>query len=156
MLHTETVSPKTLELLKRIMQDTVFSRFLLVGGTALSLQLGHRISIDLDLFCNESFDENKLTDYLRTEYNFELDYIDKETVKGEVDGVKLDCIAHKYPWLTTPVVENEIRLAGYNDIAAMKLNAITGNGSRLKDFIDISFLSAYLTLNEMLNAYQLK
>ncbi|MDR3654039.1 MAG: nucleotidyl transferase AbiEii/AbiGii toxin family protein [Paludibacter sp.] len=156
MLYTETVAPKTLELLKRIMQDTVFNHFLLVGGTALSLQLGHRISVDLDLFCKESFDENKLADYLRTEYNFELDYIDKETLKGEVDGVKLDCIAHKYPWLTAPVVENEIRLASYNDIAAMKLNAITGNGTRLKDFIDISFLSAYLTLNEMLNAYQLK
>ena len=80
MLYTETVAPKTLELLKRIMQDTVFSRFLLVGGTALSLQLGHRTSVDLDLFCKESFDENKLADYLRTEYNFELDYIDKETV----------------------------------------------------------------------------
>ena len=84
------------------------------------------------------------------------DYIDKETVKGEVDGVKLDCIAHKYPWLTKPVMENEIRLASYDDIAAMKLNAITGNGTRLKDFIDISFLSTYLTLNEMLNDYQLK
>ena len=54
MLHTETVALKTLELLKRIMQDGVFNPFLLVGGTALSLQLGHRISIDLDLFSKTS------------------------------------------------------------------------------------------------------
>ena len=50
MLYTQAVSPKTLELLNRLMNDTVFNRFLLVGGTALSLQFGHRVSLDLDLF----------------------------------------------------------------------------------------------------------
>ena len=67
MLHTETVAPKTLELLNQLMNDTTFNFFLLVGGTSLSLQLGHRISVDLDLFSNESFDEHKLVEYLRSE-----------------------------------------------------------------------------------------
>lgn len=58
MLHTETVAPKTLELLTKLMNDTTFNHFLLVGGTSLSLQMGHRISIDLDLFSNETFDEH--------------------------------------------------------------------------------------------------
>jgi len=138
------------------MHDTAFDCFLLVGGTSLSLQLGHRISVDLDLFSNQTFDEQKLADYLRTEYLFELDFIDKETVKGEIDGVKIDCTAHKYPWLTAPIVVDGIRLAAIEDIAAMKLNAIVGNGTRLKDYIDIAFLSAEITLNQMLNAYQQK
>jgi len=156
MLYTQTVAPKTLELLNQLMHDTTFDCFLLVGGTSLSLQLGHRISIDLDLFSNQTFDEQKLVEYLRTEYRFELDFIDKETVKGEIDGVKIDCIAHKYPWLTDPIETDGIRLARYEDLAAMKLNAIVGNGTRIKDYIDIAFMSTKMTLNQMLTAYQLK
>lgn len=156
MLRTETVSPKTFDLLTRLMKDTTFNHFILVGGTSLSLQLGHRISIDLDLFCSVAFDEQKLTEYLRSEYQFELDFIDKETIKGEIEGIKIDCIAHKYPWLKNPIEINGIRLASYEDLAAMKLNAIVGNGTRIKDFIDISYISGKITLNQMLNAYQTK
>ncbi len=156
MLHTETVETGTLEILKQIMLDAHFSKFVLVGGTSLSLQLGHRKSVDLDLFCNESFDENSFVEYLRNTYQFELDFLDKETLKGEIEGVQIDCIAHKYPWLSEPVEIDGIRLAGYKDIAAMKLNAIVGNGTRIKDFIDIACLSAKITLNDMLNAFQRK
>ena len=49
MLHKETVSPSTLELLTTLMKDSRLKHFVLVGGTSLSLQLGHRISVDLDL-----------------------------------------------------------------------------------------------------------
>ena len=58
------------------------------------------------------------------------DFIDKETVKGEIEGIKVDCIAHKYPWLKNPIEINGIRLAEYEDLAAMKLNAIVGNGTQ--------------------------
>jgi len=53
MLYKETISQTTLGLLTRMMKDKVLDNFILVGGTALSLQLGHRISIDIDLFCNK-------------------------------------------------------------------------------------------------------
>lgn len=156
MLHTETVAPKTLEILTQIMLDSNFSKFVLVGGTSLSLQLGHRISVDLDLFSNETFNENSFVEYLRDNYQFELDFLDKETVKGEIEGVQIDCIAHKYPWLSVPVEMNGIRLAGYEDLAAMKLNAIVGNGTRIKDYIDIAYISTKISLNQMLVAYQTK
>jgi predicted nucleotidyltransferase component of viral defense system len=64
MLYTRTVSNKTLELLKQMMQDQILANFVLVGGTALSLQIGHRISIDLDLFSINPFDANQLGEYL--------------------------------------------------------------------------------------------
>ena len=156
MLYTETVAPKTLELLTQLMNDSTFDNFVLVGGTSLSLQLGHRISVDLDLFSIETFKENFLIEYLRSNYQFELDFLDIETVKGEIEGVKIDCIAHKYPWLNPPTEINGIRLAGYSDLAAMKLNAITGNGTRIKDFIDIAYLSGKISFNTMLNAFQIK
>lgn len=156
MLHTKSIEPKTLELLTQLMNDVTFNEFLLVGGTSLSLQIGHRISIDLDLFCNTTFDQNKLVEHLRTVYKFELDFIDRETVKGEISGIKIDCLAHKYPWLNAPITINGIRLAGFEDLAAMKLNAIVGSGTRVKDYIDIAYLSCKISLNEMLHAYQTK
>jgi len=50
MLHEETVKPGTLDLIQKLMQDQQFNSFYLVGGTALALKLGHRESIDIDLF----------------------------------------------------------------------------------------------------------
>lgn len=130
--------------------------FVLVGDTALALQIGHRISIDIDLFTNHTFNENAMADYFRSAYHFELDFISKNTIKGEISGVQVDCTAHQYPWLNLPIKEENIRLASPEDIAAMKLNAIAGNGSRIKDFIDLAYLSGTLTFNQMLSAYETK
>ncbi|MDL2304591.1 nucleotidyl transferase AbiEii/AbiGii toxin family protein [Bacteroides sp. OttesenSCG-928-D19] len=138
------------------MNDEVLANFVLVGGTALSLQIGHRISVDLDLFSNIPFDEEELSSYLSSMYGLELDFISKRTIKGEIQGVQIDCLAHQYPWVSPLNNLEGIRLSGLPDIAAMKLNAISGNGTRIKDFIDVAYLSKYLSLSEMLEAYQKK
>ncbi len=156
MLYEQTVEKSTLELLNTLMADVSLSNFVLVGGTALTLQIGHRSSIDLDLFSSQSFDAEKLGDHLRTNYGFELDFISANTLKGEINHVQIDCIAHQYPWIEKPTLVGEIRLANLRDIAAMKLNAISGNGTRVKDFIDIAFLSSYISFKQMLKAYEQK
>ncbi len=156
MLFKNTIQSSTLGLLEKLSKDEILKDFVLVGGTALALQIGHRISVDLDFFSSQPFDQEKLADHLRSEYHFELDYISKNTVKGEINEVQIDCIAHQYPWISSFVIEGNLRLAGLPDIAAMKLNAISGNGTRLKDFIDVAFLSTKMTLNEMLGYYQMK
>lgn len=156
MLHEQTVEKSTLELLNSLMSDEFLSNFLLVGGTALALQIGHRISVDIDLFTIEAFNAENLADHLRINHTFELDFISTNTLKGEINNVKIDCIAHQYPWIEKPVLYGNIRLAHLHDIAAMKLNAIAGNGTRLKDFIDIAYLSTKLTLNDMIEAYEKK
>ena len=106
MLHKETVDASTLELLKRLMADKRLEDFVLVGGTALSLQMGHRISVDLDLFINSVLDAEALREYLERTYHLETDYMAFATVKGEIEGVQVDCIAHSYPWIR-PFVEEE-------------------------------------------------
>jgi len=156
MLFKETVDAPTLELLIRLMRDNALDQFVLVGGTAIALYLGHRVSIDLDLFTVENFDENELTEHLRGNYTFELDSLARNTLKGEIDGVQLDCISHKYDWLDPIGKTDGIRIAGLMDLAAMKLNAVSGNGTRIKDFIDVAYLSQKLSLNQMLRAYELK
>ena len=156
MLQTQTLAPATLQLLKQLMQDQELRSFRLVGDTALALQLGHRISVDLDLFTNTPFDEQQLREHLEHTYGLQTDYISRYTLKGEIDGVQIDCIAHQYPWLQEPEEEDGIRLAGLPDICAMKLNAITGNSTRIKDFIDVAWLSTHYSLNQMLDFYEQK
>lgn len=153
MLHKETVSPTTLDILKSLMKDERLNDFVLVGGTALSLRIGHRVSIDLDLFSKKDFDQSALQEHLQNRYNFTADYIERNTLKGIAHGVALDFISHKYDNVGEIAVIEDVRLASFKDIAAMKLNAIINNGTRLKDFLDIAFLGEKIPFNEMLKAY---
>jgi len=139
------------------MRDDLLSDFLLAGGTNLALQIGHRRSIDLDLFSFKSFDAQKLEKHLHENYNFvTLRAFDINTIIGYIDDIKIDFVAHIYPLLNPPVLEDEIRFYSLQDIACMKLLAISDNGTRLKDFVDIAFLSTQMSLIEMLTCYQKK
>jgi hypothetical protein len=156
MLRKETINEPTLELLKKLMQDERFRDFFLVGAAALALQIGHRISRDLYLFSMSPFDKDQMLSDLENDYNFQLDYQHKNTLKGEIEGVKVDLITHNYPLVKPLHLVEGIRMASLSDIAAMKLNAISGNQTRLKDFIDVAYLSSSLTLADMVNAYEEK
>jgi len=140
MLHKETVEASTLDLIIKLMADENLKEFRLVGGTALALIIGHRISIDIDLFTDKPFDAEKLGSILTAKYKLDSLETDRNTINCFIDDVKVDCIAHCYPWIK-PIQEIEgIRMASLEDIAAMKLNAIVQDGSRMKDFIDIYML----------------
>ena len=157
MLQTAAVERSTYELLKRLMKDDFLSDFLLAGGTNLALQIGHRRSIDLDLFSYKTFDSQELEKYLQRNYNFVTNRVfDVNTVLGYVDDIKIDFVAHIYPVINPPLIEDEIRFYSLQDIACMKLVAISDNGSRLKDFVDIAYLSTKMSLVEMLICYQKK
>ncbi len=71
MLHYETIAPATRELLNKLMSDDRLQDFVLVGGTSLALQLGHRLSVDLNLFTNTDFNEDSLRSYLERNYQFQ-------------------------------------------------------------------------------------
>jgi len=135
------------------MQDEKLNDFVLVEGTALSLRIGHRISIDLDFFSKKGFNQAQLQEHLPGEYNFTADYIERNTLKGNAQGVALDFISHKYNEVDEVTVIEGVRLASLKDIAAMKLNAIINNGTRLKDFLDVVFLGEIVPFAEMQKAY---
>ena len=138
------------------MRDENINAFFLVGGTALSLQIGHRISIDIDLFSEKSFDESVLSEYLESQKRLRLNYIARRTIKGQIDGIQVDLITHAYPLVDDLIFEEGVRMASLKDIAAMKLNAIVGNGTRVKDFIDIAWLSSSFSLTDMVSFYEKK
>jgi hypothetical protein len=138
------------------MQDEILKDFYLAGGTALALQVGHRISIDLDFFTIAPFDESALLGLLEENYKFQVDFQSKNTLKGFINETKVDFLAHQYPLVKPLLIIEDVKMASPEDIAAMKLNAIVSNGSRLKDFIDVAYLSSTLTLTQMVDAYEEK
>ena len=72
-----------------------------------------------------------------------------------VNGVKIDFVNYNYPWLKEPEVIDNIRLAAVEDVAAMKLNAIVGRGSK-KDFIDIKLILSEFNLQQIVDFYKSK
>ena len=153
MLHLETIDSDTLALLKRIQALDLLAQTRLVGGTALALHLGHRHSIDLDFFgvwgeVNlESILESCGT-VVRTGGRDRLQFY-------EVNHVKVDFVTYQYAWLQEASIIDGVRLAHIDDIAAMKLEAITNRGSK-KDFIDVAILLEHCSLKQMLELYHRK
>ena len=78
------------------------------------------------------------------------------TKKGTISGIFVDLIAHKYPLITEIITQKGISIYSGKDIEAMKVNAITGDGTRIKDFIDIYFLLKKYSLSEIISFYQAK
>lgn len=153
MLHTETVETGTLDLIKRLMQDPLLKEFILVGGTALSLKIGHRKSIDIDLFTAKPFKVPDAVSHLTELYQAEQIRSAGGVVICTIDGVKVDLIVHQYKELQPPELMEGIRICSLLDIAAMKLNAIAGNGTRYKDFVDVYFLLDYMPLQKIVEGY---
>lgn len=149
MLQKETIKDNTLELLKKLQREETLSTTRLVGGTALALQIGHRISDDLDLFSKEPLDINAIEQILTHKFNFSAHFISKGSVRGEIDGIKIDILHHPYEWIDEPVCEEDIIMASLQDITAMKLNSIIHNGTRPKDFLDVAYLSQYFSYDNM-------
>ena len=137
------------------MKMEAFSATRLVGGTSLALQLGHRKSIDLDFFGKINFAElnrNETFNQFREVVTIKLSANINVLL---INGIKVDFVNYSYPWLEPALSNSGIRLAGLKDIAAMKLAAVTGRGSK-KDFIDIYFLLKKFTLNDLLGFYKEK
>lgn len=156
MLSYQTVEPHTLELLRRLMAEPSLLGLRLVGGTSLALQYGHRNSVDLDFFGTLDEDRSTIRDCLKSIGHVA---VLKETDKIRIynlDGVKIDFVDYScYPWIDDPLVEDGLCLASPKDIAAMKINAIEGRGTR-KDFIDVFYLLQRFSLSEILGFYQQK
>ena len=156
MLQYKTIEPGTLQLLKSLQALPLLQGLRLVGGTALALQLGHRKSVDLDLFGVFSAEGIEIRDTLEEQFSVSVIKESKNIKIYQVDGIKVDLVNYsRYPWIDNPIEEDGITLAGIKDIAAMKVAAIIGRGTK-KDFIDLNRLLQIFTLKEILDMYMQK
>jgi len=133
--------------------------FFLVGETAIALHLGHRISVDLDLFTQTDFDPVKLKSHLNGKYSISSSNSDVNTlitlIKFNKENVKVEFISYKYKLLKPVKEEDSIRLLELEDLIPMKLSAIAGRGAK-KDFYDIYFLLKKFSLSKMIELFKKK
>ncbi len=154
MLHFQTVTPTLLTIIRTVSEESFFQPFRLVGGTCLSLQLGHRMSVDADFFANEPFDKEEATAILaRLLPGFLLLKKSAHGFAGAFEGVKLDLYTWGAPFLLPPIEVEGIRMADLRDVAALKLEAIT-NRKEEKDFRDVHVLLQRFSLAELIDFFR--
>jgi predicted nucleotidyltransferase component of viral defense system len=155
MLYYETIEPELLELLTKLLKIEEFKELRLVGGTSLALQYGHRKSVDIDLFGSLNLSLDEISDLISScGKSTQLKRSAKINIFS-IDGIKVDIVNYHYPWLNSVLLEDNLRLAQPEDIAAMKISAITGRGTK-KDFIDLFELLKHFSLEEILIFYESK
>lgn len=163
-LYWNTVNKLLKEVLERTMASPVFSEFNLVGGTSLSLQLGHRISVDIDLFTEAAYDSIDF-DAIRRFFNEHYPYMaanDGQAGMGasyfignnEREAIKVD-IYYTEPFIRPVRIANDIRFASLEDIIAMKLDVVS-RGARKKDYWDLHELIEQFTIPAMIGFHMEK
>ncbi len=140
MYQKESVDRTVFDLICALQGKDYLKDFTLVGGTGLALLIGHRKSIDIDLFTSKDFNAEHLLEKLESDFSFQMDYIGENTLKGNSAGIKVDLLTHKYPSIGETIILDNIRIASMDDISAMKINSVANIGTRVKDFIDLYFL----------------
>ncbi|MGH9380045.1 MAG: nucleotidyl transferase AbiEii/AbiGii toxin family protein [Thermoanaerobaculia bacterium] len=140
-MHTEVLTASQLAVLERLKELPAVCEFYLAGGTALALRHGHRRSIDFDFFRPTRFDEDGLSSLLeQASDTFERLPTGEQTLYVLLSGVTTSFFRYPYPQLEQPEATPwGFTLASDADIAAMKIEAIAGRGSR-KDFVDLRLL----------------
>ena len=156
MLSIQTIQPDTLELLKRLASQPELSQTRLVGGTALALQYGHRQSVDLDFFGILPEDKDDLVEMAKHIGDVLVLNRSGKIVQIVLNQVKVDFVEYgRYAWIDEPIQGDGFILASDRDIAAMKVNAIIGRGTR-KDFIDLYVLLQHYSLSQIMDFYKRK
>jgi len=162
-IHKNTVSDNLWVSLNKLMKIEELKSFRLVGGTSLSLQIGHRMSVDIDLFTDapyDSIDFDRIDEVICSTFpTVEMGYGGNNSMgksyfvgTSKEDLVKLD-IFYTDSFVFPQLIEQDIRFARLEEIAAMKLEVI-GNNGRKKDFWDLHELMDHFSLNQMIEFYE--
>lgn len=132
-----------------------FQQFNLVGGTSLSLQIGHRISIDLDLFTYEEYESATILQALQSLGNLDILVNKPPFLQVRLDDVKMDFLKFPYPFVQEYEEIDGVRLVSIENIAIMKLSAIARRGVK-RDFFDLYFILERYSLEELVGMFETK
>ena len=163
MLHYNTITPLLHSILADLISADVFKDFRLVGGTALSLHRGHRMSVDIDLFTDAEYgsvDFDAIDTFLRSNYS----YVDTNNYnvigmgkcyfigENQLNSIKLD-LFYTDKFIDKIILIDGLRLASIEEIIAMKMDVIFRTG-RKKDFWDIHELKDNYSISEMIALHE--
>ena len=137
-MHTKAITQKDKTIFEKIQ---TIKGFYLAGGTGLALQIGHRISVDFDLFSNQVIRKNFLyqIEKLFIGNNIEVSVNNSNELTLFINGVKVTFLYYPFPVLQPFVKYNSLPLLSIEEIAATKAYTIGRRGS-FKDYVDMYFV----------------
>ncbi|MGC4128390.1 MAG: nucleotidyl transferase AbiEii/AbiGii toxin family protein [Bergeyella sp.] len=163
MLYYNTINDLLKNSLEILMNSKPFDNFRLVGGTALSLQIGHRISVDIDLFSDIAYggiDFEEIEHFLKSSFSYVESSSDIQPALGKSyfigtdreNTVKLD-VYYTDDFIQDVRMADNIRLATIEEIIAMKIDVVQ-RGGRKKDFWDLHELLGGYGIDKMLELHE--
>ncbi len=137
-MHLETLIPDAKNIFLKLKN---FPNFYLVGGTALALQIGHRISVDFDLFSPQKISKSLLPKIEKTFINSQIDILVNNSSELTIflDRVKTTFFYYPFPIILKTFSFEGVRILNILEIAAMKAYAL-GRRATYKDYIDLYFI----------------
>jgi len=138
-MHDVVLTPETNASLEVLADWAASHRLYLAGGTGCALQLGHRMSQDLDFFTPEIIDPFDIQNALRPRGEAIADTTDSGTWVGRFAGVKTGFFHYPYPMICAFQTFLGVQIASLEDIGCMKIEAIAGSGKK-RDFVDLYFI----------------
>ena len=147
-MHDEVLNPAQKDLLPLLAQ---FRReYYLVGGTAIALHIGHRRSVDFDMFKATTINHKKNLDRIvAAGVGYQITRRVAEQMNLIVNGVKLTFFQYPFPIIPEDRFKDVLRMPSLISLAAMKAYAL-GRRSKWKDYVDLYFLlTRYFPLPEV-------
>lgn len=154
-MFTKTLSKNAAGTLALLGESRILEDAYLAGGTACALQLGHRVSLDLDFFTEKEFNTDLVLKNLKKIPGFKLDETAKWTILGSFPKVKFSYFYYQYPLIKKTSVFSKVNIASLEDISVMKIAAISSRGTK-RDFIDLYFLAKRFSLEQIFKFYDQK
>jgi hypothetical protein len=154
-MFQEILSKKTQSNLELLNKKKLLDNFYLAGGTGLALQIEHRKSRDLDFFTKQSLDPKILLVKLKKLGKLSVEKEAKNTLVGILNGSNISFMTYEFPLLQPLEKVQNIRIASIQDIACMKLSAVSSRGTK-RDFIDLYFICQKISLKNLLKLFQKK
>lgn len=155
-MHAGALSLHAQKSLARLGNSGAVSQMYLVGGTALALQLGHRVSQDFDFCVKGNVLAENIARDLGSVGKFTVDVLEPpHTILGKFEGIKLSVFRYDYKMLVPFVYYQNVALASVKDIAAMKLSAISGRATK-RDYVDVYVIAQQYSFEEQFSWYDKK
>jgi hypothetical protein len=153
-LYYNTVSADLRSVIETVSDSLYFKDFYLCGGTALALQIGHRISVDADFICEKDFEKDNLIKYVLVLFPQVTDiHSNNFGVFCRVNNIKLDFLSWNLSFINSPIILDDVRMVSVEDIIAMKIFAILRRGEK-KDYFDIATVLSKYSLHQIIGFYK--
>ncbi len=148
-MFEKILSEKAINVIKSL--SIGLDTFYLAGGTGLALQLGHRISEDLDFFSDQMFNNDAILSLISANKVFSSSM---GTIHCEVESIQISFLYYVVPLIYPCITWNGIKIAHCKDIVAEKIKTISQRGAK-KDFIDLyAILNTKYSIKEVCDMFK--